>query len=103
MKLIVQIPCFDEEATLPRTVADIPRQIPGLDRVEILVVDDGSTDGTVEVARQLGVCRATLHNWEWGRAQPPAKRMPSVIAFLGYDPHPDPKTIGETLSCIPRL
>ena len=61
MKLIVQIPCFDEEATLPRTVADIPRQIPGLDRVEILVVDDGSTDGTVEVARQLGVDHIVQH------------------------------------------
>ncbi len=55
MKLIVQIPCYNEEATLPQTVADIPRQIPGIDEVEILVIDDGSTDRTVEVARRLGV------------------------------------------------
>ncbi|HEY64504.1 MAG TPA: glycosyltransferase family 2 protein [Caldilineae bacterium] len=55
MKLIVQIPCLNEEATLPATVRDIPRQIPGVDEVEILVIDDGSTDRTAEVARELGV------------------------------------------------
>ena len=55
MKLIVQIPCFNEEATLAQTVADIPRDIPGVDVVEILVIDDGSSDRTVEVARECGV------------------------------------------------
>lgn len=55
MKLIVQIPCLNEEATLPATVHDIPRLIPGIDVVEILIIDDGSTDRTVEVARGLGV------------------------------------------------
>jgi len=55
MKLIVQIPCFNEERTLPQTVRDIPREIPGIDCVEILVIDDGSTDRTVEVAREIGV------------------------------------------------
>jgi glycosyltransferase involved in cell wall biosynthesis len=55
MKLIVQIPCLNEEATLPATIADIPREIPGIEKVELLIVDDGSTDRTVEVARQHGV------------------------------------------------
>ncbi len=55
MKLVVQIPCYNEEHTLPRTVRDIPRAIPGVDRVEILIIDDGSTDRTIEVARELGV------------------------------------------------
>jgi len=55
MKLIVQIPCFNEEHTLPQTVADIPRQIEGVDEVRILVIDDGSTDATVAVAERLGV------------------------------------------------
>lgn len=55
MKLIVQIPCLNEEDTLPATVQDIPRQIEGIDQVEILVIDDGSTDRTSAVARELGV------------------------------------------------
>ncbi len=55
MKLIVQIPCHNEEATLPQTVADIPRLMPGIDQVEILIIDDCSTDRTVEVARTIGV------------------------------------------------
>jgi glycosyltransferase involved in cell wall biosynthesis len=55
MKLIIQIPCFDEEATLPSTLADLPREVPGVDSVEWLVIDDGSTDRTVEVAREHGV------------------------------------------------
>src|SRR3954447_4634218 len=55
MKLIFQIPCLNEEATLPATIADIPRQIPGIDTVELLVVDDGSTDRTDEVPREHGV------------------------------------------------
>ncbi len=54
-KLIVQIPCLNEAGTLPATVADIPRSIPGIDEVEILVIDDGSDDDTTQVARGIGV------------------------------------------------
>ena len=55
MKLIVQIPCFNEAPQLPETLAEIPRSVPGVDEVEWLVVDDGSDDDTVEVARAHGV------------------------------------------------
>ena len=55
MKLIIQIPCLNEEATLPATIADLPRRIEGIDEIELLVVDDGSSDRTVEVARENGV------------------------------------------------
>ena len=55
MKLIIQIPCFNEENTLPATVADLPSHIDGIDTIEYLVVNDGSSDRTVEVARECGV------------------------------------------------
>jgi glycosyltransferase involved in cell wall biosynthesis len=55
MKLIIQIPCKDEEEALPVTLADLPRELPGFDTVEWLVIDDGSTDRTLEVARANGV------------------------------------------------
>src|SRR6201996_4970976 len=55
MKLIIQIPCFNEEAQLPTTLSRLPRQIDGFDSVEWLVIDDGSTDGTIETARAHGV------------------------------------------------
>jgi glycosyltransferase involved in cell wall biosynthesis len=54
MKLIVQIPCLNEQDTLPDTLKAIPRSIPGITKVEVLVIDDGSTDGTAEVARLHG-------------------------------------------------
>ena len=55
MKLIIQIPSFNEEQALPVTLAELPRQVPGFDTVEWLVIDDGSSDRTIEVARSHGV------------------------------------------------
>ena len=54
MKLIIQIPCLNEEATLPAVLRDLPRSLPGIDCIEFLVVDDGSTDRTVQVAKENG-------------------------------------------------
>lgn len=54
-KLIIQIPCLNEAATLGATLADLPRSMPGIDIIEVLVIDDGSRDGTSDVARRLGV------------------------------------------------
>jgi glycosyltransferase involved in cell wall biosynthesis len=55
VKLMVQIPCLNEEETLPATLRDIPREIEGIDEIEIVIIDDGSTDRTGEVAREHGV------------------------------------------------
>ena len=55
MKLVIQIPCLNEEETLPVTLRDLPRTVEGFDEVEWLIIDDGSTDRTIEVAREHGV------------------------------------------------
>lgn len=55
MKLIIQIPCYNEEKTLPQVVRDLPKELPGIDTIEYLVIDDGSADRTVEVAKELGI------------------------------------------------
>jgi len=55
MKLIIQIPCYNEAETLPATLRDLPRKVPGFDTVEWLIIDDGSTDNTVEAAKANGV------------------------------------------------
>lgn len=69
MKVFIQIPCLNEEETLPAVLATIPREIPGVDEVEILVIDDGSTDRTVEVARELGVTHFVHHVRNMGLAR----------------------------------
>ena len=69
MKLIVQIPCFNEELTLPQTVADIPRSIEGVDKIEILIIDDGSTDDTINVAKEIGVDHIVINSKNKGLAR----------------------------------
>ena len=54
MKLIIQIPCLNEEQTLPETLKDLPKSLSGIDSIEILVIDDGSTDRTVQFAKEHG-------------------------------------------------
>ena len=61
VKLIIQIPCLNEEHTLPQTLAALPRRVPGVDVVEWMVVDDGSSDRTGEVAVALGVDHVVRH------------------------------------------
>ena len=69
MKLIVQIPCLNEETTLPLVLSTIPKHIDGIDIIEILVIDDGSTDRTVEVAQELGVHHVISHTGRMGLAR----------------------------------
>ena len=61
MKLIIQIPCYNEEATLARTLGTLPRSVAGFDAVEWLVIDDGSTDDTAGVARRSGADHVVRH------------------------------------------
>lgn len=55
MKLVIQIPCYNEESTLALTLSELPKKINGIDEIEVLIIDDGSTDNTLEVARKSGV------------------------------------------------
>ena len=68
MKLIIQLPCFNEGDHLPDTIAALPRSIAGVDCIEFLVVDDGSRDDTSEVARRLGVHHIVRHRTNRGLA-----------------------------------
>ena len=66
MKLVVQIPCLNEEATLPLVLKSIPKKVSGIDQIEILIIDDGSTDKTVEIAKKHGVKHILRHRRNQG-------------------------------------
>lgn len=68
-KLIIQIPCLNEAETLPATIAALPREVPGVDIVEWLIIDDGSTDDTVAAARKCGVHHVVSHPMNQGLAR----------------------------------
>ena len=69
MKLIIQIPCYNEADTLPVTLNDLPKQIDGIEKIEVLIIDDGSTDDTVNVARKNGVDHVVRFNNNKGLAK----------------------------------
>ena len=68
MKLIIQIPCLNETGTLAIALGALPRTVPGFDSVEWLIIDDGSTDGTADLARQLGADHVVRHTVNRGLA-----------------------------------
>lgn len=84
MKLIIQIPCYNEADVLPETLAQLPRTMPGFDAVEILIVDDGSEDATVEVARAAGADHVLGLDRHQGLAQAYTKGLDAALC-LGAD------------------
>jgi glycosyltransferase involved in cell wall biosynthesis len=80
MKLIIQIPCYNEESSLPITLSELPAAMPGFDEVEWLVIDDGSTDNTVEVARAHGVHHIIRHVHNQGLAKAFMSGLDACIA-----------------------
>ncbi|MFN2302201.1 MAG: glycosyltransferase family 2 protein, partial [Anaerolineales bacterium] len=84
MKLIIQIPCFNEAEFLPKTLAQLPRQVNGFDVVEILVVEDGSTDETAKVARKHGADHIVHLSRHYGLAQAFAHGLDACLR-LGAD------------------
>lgn len=80
LKLIVQIPCYNEAETLPEVIAGVPRNIPGIDRIETLVIDDGSTDGTAEVAAGLGVDHVVRNTGNLGLARTFERGLDEALA-----------------------
>ncbi len=84
MKLIIQIPCYNEEQTLPVTLRDLPRELPGISSIEWLVIDDGSTDNTVQVARKNGVHHIVSNSKNLGLAKTFMKGLQTALE-LGAD------------------
>lgn len=84
IKLVVMIPCLNEEKTLKSVISSIPKKITGVGRIEILVIDDGSTDKTLKVARALGVSHFVIHHHNQGLAKAFADGLDKALE-LGAD------------------
>ncbi len=100
MKLIIQIPCFNEAESLPLALANLPRKLDGIDKVEWLIVDDGSNDGTADIARQLGVDHVIVHRRNRGLArafmtglEAALQRGADIIVNTDADNQYDPRDI----------
>lgn len=84
MKLVIQIPCYNEESTLPDTLRDLPRAIDGIDEIEVLIVDDGSTDKTADVAQAHGVAHVVRLGRNRGLANAFVRGLEASVA-VGAD------------------
>ena len=82
--LFIQIPCYNEETTLPAVIADLPRRIDGIDEIHTLIIDDGCTDNTVQVARQLGVDHIVRNGRNLGLARTFSRGLEACLS-LGAD------------------
>lgn len=69
MKVVIQIPCLNEEATLPLVLQNVPKKITGVDSIEVLIIDDGSSDNTIAVAKEHGVKHFVVHRTNMGLAR----------------------------------
>ena len=103
MKLIIQIPCLNEAETLAVTIADLPREIVGIDEIEYLVIDDGSTDDTVKVARECGVHHVISLGSNMGLARAFMTGLEKCLT-LGADvivnTDADNQYVGEDIKCL---
>ena len=85
MKLIIQIPCYNEEETLGLTYNDLPRHVEGIDEIEYLIINDGSCDRTVEVANKLGISLSYVNRIAKGRERIVNDAFVKIMDELGYD------------------
>ncbi|MCH8901453.1 MAG: glycosyltransferase family 2 protein, partial [Chloroflexi bacterium] len=109
MKLIVTIPAYNEEANIAEVIAEVPRSIVGIASVEVLVVDDGSTDGTVEVARAAGADYVVSHGRNQGLAaafrtalREALRRGADIIVNTDADNHYDQSRIPDLIQPLLR-